>query len=303
MGLRTLAGMLLAAVALIGLLATRPDYAVFLPQLLQGAVLTVEITLARLPARRRHGRARRARPALRPRRRVRWLATVYVEVFRGTSALVQLFWLFFVLPQFGLTLAPFLVAVLALGLNVGAYGSEVVRGAILGVPRGQWEATTALNMTRAAALRRIILPQAFVAMIPPWGNLFIELLKATSLVSLITLSDLTFRAQTVEPDHVQDRADLHPRADHLPRAVAGADHRHALPREPRHRSAWHGGARDDLGLVLRLRDPAAARPGGRRHHRGDAARLPDRRHPRPGAGGDPHRHPGDRLADLGRSSS
>ena len=101
------------------------------------------------------------------------------------------------LPQFGLTLPPFLVAVLALGLNVGAYGSEVVRGAILGVPRGQWEATTALNMTRGSALRRIILPQAFVAMIPPWGNLFIELLKATSLVSLITLADLAFRAQTL----------------------------------------------------------------------------------------------------------
>ena len=101
---------------------------------------------------------------------VRSLATVYVEIFRGTSALVQLFWLFFVLPQFGLTLPPFLVAVLALGLNVGAYGSEVVRGAILGVPRGQWEATTALNMTRGSALRRIILPQAFVVMIPPWAT-------------------------------------------------------------------------------------------------------------------------------------
>jgi polar amino acid transport system permease protein len=71
----------------------------------------------------------------------------------------------------------------------------VVRGAIQGVPRGQWEATTALNMSRWQALRRIVLPQAFVAMIPPWGNLFIELLKATSLVSLITISDLTFKAQ------------------------------------------------------------------------------------------------------------
>jgi polar amino acid transport system permease protein len=82
------------------------------------------------------------------------------------------------------------VAILALGLNVGAYGAEVVRGAVSAVPRGQWEATVALNMSRAQALRRIILPQAFVAMIPPWGNLFIELLKATALVSLITISDL-----------------------------------------------------------------------------------------------------------------
>ena len=126
---------------------------------------------------------------------LRWLATVYVEIFRGTSALVQLFWLFFVLPQFGILLDAFSVAVLALGLNVGAYGSEVVRGAIQSVARGQWEASTALNMSRAQMLRRIILPQAFVAMIPPWGNLFIELLKSTALVSLITLSDLAFKAQ------------------------------------------------------------------------------------------------------------
>jgi polar amino acid transport system permease protein len=126
---------------------------------------------------------------------VRWLASTYVEVFRGTSALVQLFWLFFVLPQFGLSLEPFTVAVLGLGLNVGAYGSEVVRGAIQAVPRGQWEASTALNMTRPQMLRRIILPQAVLAMVPPWGNLFIELLKSTALVSLITLGDLAFRAQ------------------------------------------------------------------------------------------------------------
>lgn len=196
MGVGTLAGMLAAALAAIGVLATRPDYAVFLPQLLQGAVLTVEITLLgavlAIAAGVSAALARLYGPAP-----LRWLAVGYVEVFRGTSALVQLFWLFFVLPQFGVTLAPFLVAVLALGLNIGAYGAEVVRGAIAGVPRGQWEATVALDMTRGQALRRIILPQAFVAMIPPWGNLFIELLKLTSLVSLITLADLAFKAQAL----------------------------------------------------------------------------------------------------------
>jgi polar amino acid transport system permease protein len=128
-------------------------------------------------------------------RPLRWLAVTYIETFRGTSALVQLFWLFFVLPHFGVMLEPMTVGIAALGLNVGAYGAEVVRGAIGSVARGQWEAATALNMSRAQALRRIILPQAFVAMIPPWGNLLIELLKATSLVSLITLSDLAFKAQ------------------------------------------------------------------------------------------------------------
>jgi polar amino acid transport system permease protein len=125
---------------------------------------------------------------------VRWLAIAYIEVFRGTSALVQLFWLFFVLPHFGITLDPFTTGVVALGLNVGAYGAEVVRGAIQSVPRGQYEASTALNMTYGTMMRRIIVPQALLAMIPPWGNLFIELLKATALVSLITITDLTFAA-------------------------------------------------------------------------------------------------------------
>jgi polar amino acid transport system permease protein len=166
----------------------------FIPGLLEGAVVTVQITIA--------GAALAlvcaiiaALAKLYGPWPVRWLAISYIELFRGTSALVQLFWMFFVLPHFGLRIEPLTVAILALGLNIGAYGAEVVRGAIIAVPRGQWDATVALNMTRPAALRRVILPQAFVAMIPPWGNLFIELLKSTSLVSLITISDLTFRAQ------------------------------------------------------------------------------------------------------------
>jgi polar amino acid transport system permease protein len=174
--------------------ATFAGFREFLPGLLNGTVITIQITLG--------GAALAVAMALiaamgkmygpGP---VRWLAVAYIETFRGTSALVQLFWLFFVLPHFGVRLDPIPVAILALGLNVGAYGAEVVRGAVNAVPRGQWEATLALNMTRAMALRRIILPQAFVAMIPPWGNLFIELMKATSLVALISVSDLTFRAR------------------------------------------------------------------------------------------------------------
>ncbi|HEX2527979.1 MAG TPA: ectoine/hydroxyectoine ABC transporter permease subunit EhuC [Geminicoccus sp.] len=166
----------------------------FIPGLLQGALVTIEIALAgavvAVIAAFGAAMARMYGPLP-----VRWLAVAYVELFRGTSALVQLFWMFFVLPHFGVTLEPMTVAITALGLNVGAYGSEVVRGAVQAVPRGQWEATIALNMTRGEALRRIILPQALVAMIPPWGNLFIELLKSTALVSLITISDLAFRAQ------------------------------------------------------------------------------------------------------------
>jgi polar amino acid transport system permease protein len=123
---------------------------------------------------------------------VRGYARVYVEVFRGTSALVQLFWFYFALPiLLGVRLDAFTVGVLVLGLNVGAYGAEVVRGAIIDVPRGQIQAAAALNLTRWQTMRHVILPQAAVAMLPPMGNLLIELLKSTALVSMITLNDLT----------------------------------------------------------------------------------------------------------------
>jgi polar amino acid transport system permease protein len=175
-------------------LASYAGFREFLPGLLAGALITIEITVMGAIVAVILAVAAALAKMYGP-WPVRWLAIVYIEIFRGTSALVQLFWLFFVLPLFGITLEPMTVAVLGLGLNIGAYGAECVRGAIQAVPRGQWEATTALNMTRAVALRRIILPQAFVAVIPPWGNLIIELLKATSLVSLITIGDLAFKAQ------------------------------------------------------------------------------------------------------------
>lgn len=174
--------------------ASFANFREFLPGLLEGAWVTIEITIggAVLAVVCAFIAAIAKLYGPWP---VRTLAICYIEVFRGTSALVQLFWLFFVLPRFGLTFDPLTVAILALGLNVGAYGAECVRGAIIAVPRGQWEATVALNMTLTQALRRVIVPQAVVALIPPWGNLFIELLKATSLVSLITISDLAFKAQ------------------------------------------------------------------------------------------------------------
>jgi len=168
----------------------------FLPELLKGTLITLQVaaggSIVALSAAFPAALARLYGPPP-----IRWLVTAYIEIFRGTSALVQLFWLFFVLPTFGITLEPMTVGILALGLNVGAYGAEVVRGALVAVPRAQWEACTALNISRAQALRRIVLPQALAAMIPPWGNLFIELLKATAMVSLITLSDLSFKAQQI----------------------------------------------------------------------------------------------------------
>ncbi|MER8594275.1 ectoine/hydroxyectoine ABC transporter permease subunit EhuC [Mesorhizobium sp. M1182] len=128
---------------------------------------------------------------------VRGVATVYIEVFRGTSLLVQLYWIFFVLPLFGITLEKFTAGFVAVGMNLGAYGSELVRGAILSVPRGQWEAALALNMSPAKRMRRVILPQALLIMLPPWGNLLIELMKGTALVALIAVADLTFQAKQI----------------------------------------------------------------------------------------------------------
>ncbi|MFE0601587.1 ectoine/hydroxyectoine ABC transporter permease subunit EhuC [Streptomyces sp. NPDC058892] len=127
-----------------------------------------------------------------PRLLVRGPARFAVEFFRGTSLYVQLFWLFFALPVLGIRLEPMACAVVAFGLNFGAYGSEVVRGALGSVPRSQWEAALALGMSPRQRLTRVMLPQAWVQMVPPFGNLLIQLLKATPLLSLITIADLTF---------------------------------------------------------------------------------------------------------------
>ncbi|WP_188379652.1 ectoine/hydroxyectoine ABC transporter permease subunit EhuC [Oxalicibacterium faecigallinarum] len=166
-----------------------------LPLLLKGLVVTIEVTaLASLLAMFMACGAALAK--LSPVRGLRWLANIYIEVFRGTSLLVQLFWLYFVLPlpPFNLELSSFVVAVIGLGLHIGAYGAEVMRGALESVPRGQIEAAVALNMPPHRRFVRIVLPQALVNAIPPATNLLIELLKGTSLISLITMADLTFRA-------------------------------------------------------------------------------------------------------------
>lgn len=132
-----------------------------------------------------------------PNMAVRGVATVYIEIFRGTSLLVQLYWIFFVLPLFGITLEKFTAGFVAVGMNLGAYGAELVRGAILSVPKGQWEAGLALNMSPAKRMRRVILPQAILIMLPSWGNLMIELLKGTALVALISVADLMFQVKQI----------------------------------------------------------------------------------------------------------
>lgn len=123
---------------------------------------------------------------------VRLPFVVYVELFRSTSSLVQIFYFFYVLPLAGIKLDAFLTGTLVLSLNFGAYVSEVVRSAVQSVSPGQWQAGIALNMERGQIFRRIIFPQAVPVMLPALGNYALELLKATSLVSLITITELTF---------------------------------------------------------------------------------------------------------------
>lgn len=128
---------------------------------------------------------------------VRWLSLTYVEIFRGTSLMVQMFWLFFALPIIGIRLDPMVAGVTALSLNIGAYGAEVIRGALQAVPAGQREAVTALNMDSRHALWHVYIPQALPEMMPTFGNLVVQNLKNTALASLITLTDLTFAAQNL----------------------------------------------------------------------------------------------------------
>ena len=128
---------------------------------------------------------------------IRFIAACYTNFFRGTSSLVQLFWAFYVLPYLGVDLPAMVVGILILGMNVGAYAAEVVRGAVLAVPKDQTEAAIAINLSRWQRLRYVILPQALVLMIPPFGNNIVELLKTSPIVSLITINELTFQAQII----------------------------------------------------------------------------------------------------------
>jgi polar amino acid transport system permease protein len=173
-----------------------PDTLGYLTLILRGALVTIELTLMgsvlALIMAFIAGLGRLSRHFA-----VRALATAYIEFFRGTSIFVQLFWAYFVLPLAGFELTPLQAGVLGLGLNVGAYGAEVVRGAVQSIGKEQYEACVALNLGRWQGMRHVILPQALLVMLPTFGNNAIELLKATSVVSLISLADMTFQAQVV----------------------------------------------------------------------------------------------------------
>ena len=165
--------------------------------LLQGALVTVELTACALLLGCVLGLLVGI-GRLNPKRR--WLysvCTAYVAVIRGTPLLVQLFILFFGLPHFGILLPAFLCGVLGMGVYSGAYVSEIVRGAIQSIDRGQTLAAESLGMTPAVAMRQVILPQAVVRMIPPLGNEFIALIKNSALVSLLTIHDVMHEGQKI----------------------------------------------------------------------------------------------------------
>jgi polar amino acid transport system permease protein len=168
----------------------------YLPPLLRGAEVTVTIAAASLTLGVLlafvAGTARAVGGPI-----VRTIALVYVEIFRGTSLVVQLFWLYYALPLVGISFDPVTTGIAGLALNTGAYGSEIVRGALLAVPQQQLEAARALNFSRLHTLLHITMPQAIVEMMPAFGNLAIQNLKDTALVSLISIADLTFQAQSL----------------------------------------------------------------------------------------------------------
>ncbi|KXH87103.1 amino acid ABC transporter permease [Sporosarcina sp. HYO08] len=134
---------------------------------------------------------------LSPSKLLQIIARVYVSAIRGTPLLVQLFILFFGLPTIGIIIDPFPAAIVGFSLNVGAYASEIIRAAILSIPKGQWEAAHTIGMNYSQTLKRIILPQAARVSIPPLSNTFISLVKDTSLASVILVTEMFRRAQQI----------------------------------------------------------------------------------------------------------
>ncbi len=128
---------------------------------------------------------------------LRYPARVYISIIRGTPLLVQLFILYFGLPVIGITFSPFVAAVIGLSLNVGGYSAEIFRGALLSIPKGQWEAAYSINMTYGQTLYRIVMPQALRVALPPLANTLLSLVKDTSLLSAITVPEMLYQAKII----------------------------------------------------------------------------------------------------------
>lgn len=175
------------------------DVAYFLeniPHLLKGAILTVELSVLAIMIGFSMGvligMARLSKSRL-----MRYPAFTYINIIRGTPLLVQLFLIYYGLPQFGIKFSPFIAALTGMALNDAAYVAEITRGAIQSIEKGQWEAGRATGLTFTQSMVHVIFPQAFKRMIPPLGNEFILLIKASSLVSTIAMVELTRTAQLI----------------------------------------------------------------------------------------------------------
>ncbi|WGS48358.1 amino acid ABC transporter permease [Paraburkholderia sp. D15] len=167
-----------------------------LPVLAQGAVLTIKFAVLSMFFGLLAG-AVLALMGVSHSRALNWLARIYVSVMRGTPLLVQIFVIYYGLPSFGISLDPTPAGVLALSANVAAYLSESMRGAILGIHNGQWLAAYSLGLSRRQTLRYVIAPQALRIAVPSLSNSLISLIKDTSLVSVITVTELLRSAQEV----------------------------------------------------------------------------------------------------------
>jgi polar amino acid transport system permease protein len=168
----------------------------YLPDLVRGAVVTLQLTVVGLVMGFLLGLLAALGRVYGP-RWLRWLAVGYIELFRGTPVLVQLFLVYYGLPGVGITLSRMASAFLAMGLNSGAYQAEYLRGSILAIGDGQMMAGRAIGMSRGRTIRYIILPQAMRLVIPAWSNEPISLLKSTAVAFLIAVPDLMTRAKAI----------------------------------------------------------------------------------------------------------
>ena len=166
----------------------------FLPALLRGALVTITVSLLAFALALIFGLGlglmRLSRFAV-----PRGVAACYIQFIRGTPLLLQLFFIYYVLPYGGIVLTPFVSGVIGLTGNYAAYMAEVFRSGIQAIPKGQWEAGASVGMSRRLLMRRIILPQAIRIIIPSIGNFFVSIFKDSALVSVITMRDLMFSGQ------------------------------------------------------------------------------------------------------------
>ena len=182
------------------------DLIAWAPALAKGTALTILVTLVSMAIALVWGLLLAIPRIQVGRRKRRWLslpAEAIVEVWRGTPLLVQLFYIYYVLPFFGINISAFVAGVVGLGLNYGAYMSEVYRGGIESIDRAQWEAADALGLSRAHTLRRIILPQAVRVITPTFANYLVSCFKDSSLVSVITIQELLFTGRLIGAETYQ----------------------------------------------------------------------------------------------------